>query len=118
MTHSFYIGTYSWVQTIYNWNLSKLICFAGNLQLELGRQQKNPVTLYNKNLQGAFVTWQEGDVVVGYQIIAATRPLCSPLCTSQQTCAVPDKCVSKTGGGFYVRPYFTSSLVPWRQVGA
>ena len=87
------------------WNLSKLICFTGNLQLAFGRQQKNPVTLYNKNLQGAFVTWQEAGVLLARQIFAATRPLCSPLCTSQQTCAVQDKCVSKTGGGFYLRHY-------------
>ena len=94
------------------WNLSKLICFTGNLQRALGRQQKNPVTLYNNKLQGAFVTWQEGGVVVGHQIIAATRPLCSPLCTSQQTCAVQDKCVSKTGGWYYVRHYYMKTRSP------
>ncbi|XP_020600643.1 uncharacterized protein LOC110039834 [Orbicella faveolata] len=69
----------------------------GNLQLTFGRQQKNPVTLYNSNLRGAFVTWQEAGVVLARQITMAARPLCSPLCTSQQTCAMQDKCVSKTG---------------------
>ena len=74
------------------------VCLSGNLQLASGREQKNPTILYNSRLRGAFVTWQEGGVVLARQITVATLPLCSPLCTSQQTCAIQDTCVPNTRG--------------------
>ena len=58
--------------------------------------------LYNNKLQGALVTWLEAGVVLARQITKATQPLCSPPCTSQQTCAVQDTCVSNRGGTFFL----------------
>ena len=84
-----------------SWNLSELLYFAGNMQLTFGRQQKDPVTLYNSRLQGAFVTWQEANVLLARQVVIAARPLCSPSCSLQQTCAVQDKCISSSGGELY-----------------
>ena len=72
-------------------------CFSGNLRLVFGREQKNPVLLYNNFLRKAFVTWQEGGVLLSRQITMATRPLCTPPCAPRQTCAVQDKCVPNTG---------------------
>lgn len=69
----------------------------GNLRLVFGREQKNPVLLYNNVLRKAFVTWQEGGVLLSRQITMATRPLCTPPCAPRQTCAVQDKCVPNTG---------------------
>ena len=72
-------------------------CFSGNLRLVFGREQKNPVLLYNNFLRKAFVTWQEAGVLLSRQITMATRPLCTPPCAPRQTCAVQDKCVPNTG---------------------
>ena len=74
------------------------VCLSGNLQIVAGREQKDLRALYNSRLRGAFVTWQEAAVVLARQITVATRPLCSPLCTRQQRCAVQDTCVANTGG--------------------
>ena len=67
------------------------------LRLVFGREQKNPVLLYNNFIRKAFVTWQEGGVLLSRQITVATRPLCTPPCAPRQTCAVQDKCVPNTG---------------------
>lgn len=90
----------------------------GNLRIQNGREQSDPKVLYNSKLEQTFVSWHEANVVLARQIKTAAQPLCSPICTSGQKCAVQDTCVSLNGDSCAVNKggcsHLCESLGHWK----
>ena len=94
------------------WSVGGQFLQGGNMNLA-GRTQRNPRTVYNSQLGGVLVVWQEvmGREVrlVAHHVTKSALPTCQPRCRGSQRCAMQDVCAERNFGEYNTTNIFVST---------